>query len=231
MAMAVKLLNLEEAAAFLNLEPGKVRQMAVCGEIPCIDSGSRLTFEREELDNWYTNRLIRHLPVTPLRRGQRPSGGTDIAGLCHSRIMTPSLGGKTRDAVLRALTELCENSGALYDPREFYEELRRREDVASTAMKGGIALCHPENRDEFLCEKPFIAVAHTEKPVFFGDPDGGTTDLFFVIAGPDDDMHLQIMAQLCALLENSPLAEKLRGASTAEAMLEAVVECTASSRQ
>ena len=223
--MPVRLLTWDEAAAFLHLDAGELRQMAVCGEIPCVQSGPRMAFDREELDNWYTDRLIRGLAGRQKAGNPPPANAAPtLSALCREETMATALPGKTRDAILRALTALCENSGLLYDPREFYEELKKREEVAPTAMNGGIALCHPENRDEFLCEAPFIAVAHSERPIFFGAPNGEATDLFFVIAGPDDDLHLHIIARLCELLTATDIASRLRTAETPAEMLEAMKE-------
>ncbi len=220
--MPVKLLTLEEAAAFLHLETGELRQMAVCGEIPSIQSGNRIAFDREELDNWYTDRLIRRKKVRPdVGKNQAVSVPT-LASLCRVETMCTALPGKTRDAILRALAELCEKSELLYDPREFYEELKKREDVASTAMVGGVAICHPENRDEFLCEAPFIAIARSERPIFFGAPNGEPTDIFFVVAGPDDDLHLRIIAQLCEKLITTDMITRLREASSPEEMMDVI---------
>ena len=219
--MPVKLLTLEEAAAFLHLEAGELRQMAVCGEIPSIQSGSRLAFDREEIDNWYTDRLIRRQKVRSDVGNIKAVSVPPLETLCRVETMATALPGKTRDAILRALAQLCEKSELLYDPHEFYEELKKREDVASTAMTGGVAICHPENRDEFLCEAPFIAIARSERPIFFGAPNGEPTDLFFVVAGPDDDLHLRIIAKLCERLITTDVVTRLREAATPEEMLAA----------
>ena len=61
--MPVKLMSLEEAAAFLMMESKELRALATSGEIPCIYQGSRMLFEHGELDTWYSNRLVTHQPV------------------------------------------------------------------------------------------------------------------------------------------------------------------------
>lgn len=238
--MAIKLLNLEEAAAFLRMDPGQLRQMAVCGDIPCVYHGERLFFEHEELDNWFSRRLINHQPISGASNGKRKGNdngfGADLPPIytfCSVETICADLPGKTKPAILRALTDLSEKSGLLYDPREFMEELKKREDVASTAMAEGVALVHPEQRDEYICEAPFIALGRTAQPIFFGNQDGVATDLFFVIAGPDNAFHLGLLARLCQLISTTPLLQLLREATDENDMYEALrsVEASASSEE
>ena len=222
--MPVKLLNLNDAAQFLQMDEKELRAMAMAGEVPCLQQGERLMFEREELDNWYTNRLLHHLPLKPAARKNSPPEGLKLADYCRVETMEANLQGKTKPAVLKALTELAECSGLLYDPAEFLENLRKREEIASTAMSEGVALVHPENRDEFLCEEPFVCIAKARTPVFFGEENGKPTDLFFVIAGPDDAQHLRLLSRICQLIATTTLLQKLREAETPEEMFEAIQE-------
>ncbi|MBR6470909.1 MAG: PTS sugar transporter subunit IIA [Victivallales bacterium] len=219
--MAVTLLNLHAAAQFLQMDEKELRAMAMAGELPCVQQGLRLMFDREELDNWYTNRLLHHLPLKQLARPAQQEVPR-LADFCRLETMEAALQGRTKPAVLKALAALAERSGLLYDPAEFLENLRKREEIASTAMAEGVALVHPENRDEYLCEAPFICIAKAQTPVFFGEENGGVTDLFFVIAGPDSELHLRLLAQICQLISSTPLLETLRAATTPEEMLAAV---------
>jgi mannitol/fructose-specific phosphotransferase system IIA component (Ntr-type) len=223
--MSIKLLNLNEAADFLGMEPGDLRALAVCGDIPCVEHGSRMMFDYSELDTWFTFRLIRH-KTTAQKSRRSSSGGNSMAGtmsrLCTLETMSTALPGKTKAAVLKSLTELAERSGLLYDPREFLEELRRREEIFPTAMAEGVALVHPERRDEYICEAPFIAVARSERPVHFGEADGIPTDIFFVISAPDNTEHLKILSHVCRVIMESGLLDALRNAATPQEMLDAV---------
>ncbi|MBR4124661.1 MAG: PTS sugar transporter subunit IIA [Victivallales bacterium] len=220
--MPVKLLNLTDAARFLSMEEKELRAMAMAGEVPSVLQGARLMFEREELDNWYTNRLLHHQPLKQLARPPAQEAVLNLADYCRVETMTTALPGRTKPAVLKSLTELAERSGLLYDPAEFLENLRQREEIASTAMAEGVALVHPENRDEFLCEDTFVCIAKAQTPVYFGEENGGATDLFFVIAGPDSELHLRLLARICQLISTTPLLERLREATTPEEMLAAV---------
>ena len=220
--MSVKLLSLEEAAAFLKMDAKEIRALVTSGELPCIYQGTRMVFEHSVLDNWYTNRLVNRLPIKQARNAGDADQELRLADYCSLEIMEPSLPGKTKPAILRALTELSERSGFLYNPEEFLENLRQREEISPTAMAEGIALCHPQTRDEYTCEQPFIAVGKTTRPVFFGEANGVPTDIFFVICSADPNEHIQMLAKLCMAVGNDKFLSALREAATPEEMLEAM---------
>ena len=60
-------------------------------------------------------------------------------------------------------------------------QLEEREALASTALPGGIALPHPHHQDPYLITEPFMLLARTRKPIWFGAPDDAPTDLFCLI--------------------------------------------------
>ena len=222
--MAMRLWNLVETAAFLKLEEKEVMALATSGELRGIPQGNRMLFDPEEVDAWYSNRLIRRLPVhrkKPPRTGEAYAAPRlSLADYCRLETMDPALPAKTRPGVLRELTAMAERAGLLYDPAEFLEELQKREEAASTAMAEGIALVHPLARDEYICQEPFLAVAHAQNPVFFGEPNGIPTDLFFLLCSPNPEEHLQILAELCQRAETPNFLQGLRNAHTPQEMLD-----------
>lgn len=220
--MPLKLMTLDDASAFLQIEQKELKALVTSGEIPCIRQGERMMFEHDELDNWYSNRLVNHIPVKHHDYAKPVPEEMRLADFCSVDTMETTLAGKTKPAILRALTQLAERSGLLYDPREFLENLQKREEVASTAMAEGIALVHPQTRDEYTCEAPFIAIAKTQKPVFFGEANGVPTDIFFLICSADPQEHIQILAKLCLAIANTKLLEALRDAETPEEMMAAI---------
>ncbi len=215
--MPIRLWNLAETASFLNLEEKTVRTLVTAGELPCVPQGNRLLFDPEEVDAWYSHQLIRHLaPPHAPEAPPRP-----LLAYCRLETMAPALPGRTKPAILKELTALAENAGLLYDPAEFLEALRKREELSSTAMAEGIALVHPLTRDEYTCQEPFLAVAHSQTPVFFGEPSGIPTDLFFLLCSPDPQEHLQLLAQLCQLATHKTFLPALRQATTPQEMMAA----------
>ena len=49
------------------------------------------------------------------------------------------------------------------------------------------------------CQETFIAYGRSERPVFFGAPDGQATRHFFLICSTDHEQHLQILSRLAMM--------------------------------
>jgi len=217
------LLTLDEAAAFLRMSPQDLRAMTVAGELPCHRFGERLQFEQKELDLWLSQRLV-EAGKAGRKLASGSKGGSDFSLLdyCRENCVSCHLPGKTKPAVLKALVELADGTGFLYNPDDLLEQLRQREEQGSTAMSSGIALVHPAERDEYLFEEPFLCLARAVQPVFFGETDGLPTDIFFLIASTDSDLHIKMLARICRLCELTNLLTDLRAAESSEEMLDAL---------
>jgi mannitol/fructose-specific phosphotransferase system IIA component (Ntr-type) len=98
-----------------------------------------------------------------------------------------------------------------------------REELCSTGLPGGIALLHTRQPEVYLFESSFICLGRTVQPIPFGAPDGQPTDLFFLLAMPDDRLHLHVLARLCLLAQKTPMVEQLRRAAGAEEMHQCLV--------
>ncbi|MGH8016800.1 MAG: PTS sugar transporter subunit IIA [Opitutaceae bacterium] len=70
-----------------------------------------------------------------------------------------------------------------------------RETLCSTALPGGVAICHPRRPVPHIVRKTLLAVLRTGQPVPFGAEDGESTRLFFLIAAKDDRAHLHALAR------------------------------------
>ena len=78
-----------------------------------------------------------------------------------------------------------------------------------------------------MFEDSFIAYARSEKPVFFGAPDGAGTRHFFLICANDRDLHLHVLARLAVLAHGAGLVAKLDEAASSGDVMAAVREAEA----
>jgi mannitol/fructose-specific phosphotransferase system IIA component (Ntr-type) len=134
------------------------------------------------------------------------------------------LSAKAKAGVLRDMTDIATNAGYVYDDEALFKALVEREEVASTAIGEGAAFLHPRYHDPYLFAESFIAYARTERPIFFGAPDGGATRHFFLICAADREIHLHILARLAMLAHGSDFFEKLDAAQTPEDVLLTVAD-------
>ena len=130
---------------------------------------------------------------------------------------------KTKASVLRDLVALAEKTGQLTDPKELLESLETREELCSTALPGGIAIPHPRFHQPYLFESSFIVVGRPIQEIHFGLPDGGPTDLIFLLCCQDDRIHLHTLSRLCLMAQKTETLPQLRAAPNAAAMRDCIV--------
>ncbi len=227
--MAYKQLTLEQAAKQINCRPKYLLEQAIQGDAPCTRQGDKLFFEQEEIVNWWSLHIINaDFDHEKIRLPENSAADCPVlpSSLCSLDSIDTAIKGKSKNAILKSLTALAERTGQLYNASEFHESLRAREEQGSTALPGGVALVHPQSRDEFLFEESFICLAKAQAPVFFGEQNGLTTDLFFVIACKDD-IHLQVLGTLSSIMVCTNLLNDLRRAETAAEMLTALLTAEA----
>lgn len=125
--------------------------------------------------------------------------------------------------VLNALVSLAERSGLVYDRDYLLSSLVDREKLSSTAMPGGVALCHPRRPESIAISTQFVCLLRTAKPVDFGAPDGKGTSVFFLLCAPDDRSHLYALARVARILHNGALPGIL-SATTEAGVKQAITE-------
>lgn len=132
----------------------------------------------------------------------------------------------TKADVLRAIVDLAEATGLLLDKDYLLASLIDREALCSTALPGGVALCHPRRPIPSAIERQFLCLLRTKAPVDFGAEDGEGTSLFFLLCAPDDRSHLHGIARLARILHGGAI-DPLTKATDSEAVLQAFADAEA----
>jgi len=229
--MPHRILSLQQAAKHIRIPERELFHLVQRGEIPCVRRGDEVFFEHCQLDDW-AQRHIMDLPSRTLevrhREGiaDRVKNAQDdvlVERLFRPEWIEPHLASRTKPAVLHDMVDLAVATGLLYDDVAFLREIEAREGVSSTAVEGGAAFLHARYHDPYLCEESFVVLGRTDRQIFFGAPDGGETDLFFLVCCNDDVLHLHTLARLCLLATGSPLFDELRAVDTADEMYDALV--------
>jgi PTS system nitrogen regulatory IIA component len=225
-----KVFNSDEAAAYLHVPREVLDRLVKNKEIPFQVQAGRVVFTRYDIDAWASQRILRLSGENLDRYHQastraRDEGTTTIMpGLVQARWIEPALKSKTSSAVLRDMVQVAERSEKLCDARQLLTLLEEREELCSTAVPGGLALLHPRQHTPFMFMDSFIAVGRTLSGVPFSAPDGGLTDLFFLIGCGDDRAHLHILARLCAMCQKTGMLDGLRAAGTAAELADVIVK-------
>ena len=229
--MPHRMLGVEEVAQYLHLQRAEVERLVKDQEIPFERHGSRVVFRKLEIDSWASPRIM-GLDSRRLTEYHRKSsdGVREIvpeAAILPEMIspvaIEPALHAKTKASVLREMVKVGERTGRVWDRKELLAGLEQREELSSTGLPGGLALLHTRAPEAYLFESTFLALGRTVQEVPFGAPDGRATDLFFLIACPDDRLHLHVLARLCLIVQKTDVLAELRAAITAEQMYDCLV--------
>lgn len=230
--MAHEILTLAQAAEHVHLEPNELKHVAQRGEIESVRRGDDWCFEHRILDEWAQRNLLaargkdlkaqHRSMMDEHRRAKKADWG--VSGLFRAETIDLCLTAKAKAGVLRDMTDLAERGGLVYDVEGLFRELSDREAAASTAIGQGVALLHPRFHDPYLFEETFVAYGRSERPVFFGAPDGEGTRHFFLICSTDHELHLHILARLAMLAHGTDLIERLEAAEEPEAVIAAIAE-------
>jgi PTS system nitrogen regulatory IIA component len=215
-AMSKDMMTVDELAAYLQRDAREVGKLASRGHLPGHKVGGEWRFARAEINNWletqlhaYTDKQLAHLESVRGAASEEPL----LSNLMSEACTAVPLPASTRASVLKELVVLAEQSWQVYDPEAILEAVRRREELASTALPNGVAIPHPRPLPGALGES-VVAYGRTVSRLPFGAPSGGLTDIYFLVCARDDRTHLRILARLSRLLQRPGFIDDLRAAET-----------------
>lgn len=219
--------NLRQAAEHVHLEMNELKHAAQRGEIEASEHGGDWWFEHRALDEWAQRNLLASNRKSLLRQHalmmneNRKVNKVDwrVADLFHLSGMSLSMPGKAKAGMIRDMSDLATKTGLVYDCEGLFKELMAREESASTAVGQGAAFMHPRFHDPYLFEESFIAYGRSERPVFFGAPNGEGTRHFFLVCSTDHVQHLQILARLAVMAHATEFLSILDEATSTEEAL------------
>ena len=143
-------------------------------------------------------------------------------------ILTPgrslvNVPGGSKKRVLEQTAKLIHDQVPDLAMQDVYESLLAREKLGSTGFGNGIAIPHCRLKG---CEAPVSALLHLDAPIDFDAIDGAPVDLLFVLLVPEaaTDAHLELLRQIASMLDRKDVREKLRAASSNEALYQVVLD-------
>jgi PTS system nitrogen regulatory IIA component len=212
-------MDLDQLAAYLRRDVREVAKMVSRGHVPGRKVGGEWRFAKAEINQWLETQLPNYSDqqLTTLEKtGDRSldQGPLIVTLLSEATIAVP-LAATTRASVLKELVQLAEQTWQVYDPEAVLDAVRTREEMASTALPGGVAIPHPRRPLPAALGESVMAYARTTSGIPFGAPMGGLTDMFFLVCCRDDRTHLRVLARLTRLLMRPSFLDELRATETA----------------
>lgn len=218
-------LSLGEVAASFGWTTRFVERLASLGAIPGKEIDGQWHFRREDLVDWL-DRKIQTLDSDHVADLEQKLEGELLAAsrnihiaerLNHEAIDLNSPA-DSKPTVLKELVKLADKTGLLIDGLALHASLLEREAIISTALPGGLAICHPRRPIPQALRKTLITLLRTTAPIPFGAEDGEKTQLFFLIAALDDQAHLYALARLTRVLRSDTLDDLFQATDPAAAI-------------
>jgi PTS system nitrogen regulatory IIA component len=145
-----------------------------------------------------------------------------IADLLSPEGVLPSIKPKDKKHLLQLLAERASQLAHVPD-RRVLETLIERERLGTTGVGQGIAIPHGRLSD---IKKIMGVFARLESPIEYEAVDNQPVDLVFMLLAPEGAGadHLKALARVSRLLRNQTSCEKLRGATSSEALYAILTE-------
>jgi nitrogen PTS system EIIA component len=139
-----------------------------------------------------------------------------LADLVTPERVMPRLQAARKHHVVQALARLAGDETGL-DDNHISDTVLARGDLTSFGIGRGVAIPHATMP---ALAQPYGVFARLETPVNFGAVDGRPADLVLLILAPEgkDTMLLRALSRAARRLRDLEVTEKLRGATSAEAL-------------
>ncbi|MDB6076744.1 MAG: system, fructose-specific component [Akkermansiaceae bacterium] len=202
-------------------------------KLPAVEIDGQLRFHRDEVVDWLERKIhtLEGVDVSELEKrieaglledGTFRTHRSDrLASRLPMRGVALDVEIQSRAEVLQALVEIAWETGLLVDKEFLLASLIERENLCSTAMPGGVAICHPRRPTPAAIDRQFLCALRTKEPVDFGADNGEGTSLFFLLCATDDRSHLHGLARLARVLHLGGL-EEFQKATDAEQFKDAL---------
>lgn len=129
----------------------------------------------------------------------------------------------SKQEALNQIINLIYKTGNISNKEEYKKIVLEREKQGTTGIGEGIAIPHGKSN---TVKKASLAAMVIPNGVDFESLDNKKVNLMFLIAAPEtkDNIHLEVLSRLSALLMDEKFREKLRGAKTPEEFINYIDE-------
>lgn len=139
----------------------------------------------------------------------------NITSLIDTNTICLDLKAQTKEQVLAELVDVLADAGKLFNKRQFLQDIWNREQIGNTGFEEGIAIPHAKSS---AVKQPAVVIGISRHGIDYGAEDGELSDVFFMLASPDDNdhHHIEVLAQLSSKLIEEDFVRQLKEATSAE---------------
>ena len=128
-----------------------------------------------------------------------------------------------KDASLRFISDAFLQSGIVENTDNLYNGIKKREELMSTGIGGGIGIPHTACSD---AKNAAILLIRLEHPIDFDSLDALPVDIIIAIVVPENKtaLHLQMLAGISRLCRHENFLNTLRRAKDSQSLLDEIRE-------
>lgn len=214
-------LTVRDVAELLNVSEKSIYRWITEGSLPAYRVSGNYRFNRAELLEWATAQKINVSPKIFLETEPSQAALPDLAEALQAGGVFYRIGGRDKEAVLRAVVEVLRLPEGV--DREFlFQVLWAREALESTAIGDGIAIPHVRNPIVLHVDKPLITLCFLETPVNFGALDGQPVHALFSLISPTVRAHLHFLSRIAFILRDAEFKAMITNQASRDEILGAV---------
>jgi len=132
---------------------------------------------------------------------------SELLSYFHEDLFISELRASTKDGVLKEMAAWLESSKKVYKASIIYDLLKKREELGSTGIGGGVAIPHCRS---IAVEKLTVLFAIKSKGIDFKLTDRKPVGLFFMVVAPPHDVnYLVFLGKLVELLTDKKVKKML----------------------
>ena len=99
-----------------------------------------------------------------------------------------------------------------------FEELLKREEIASTGIGKGVAIPHPRKPLNLHLDYPMVVPVFLARPVDFNAVDNQEVFVLFLMLSPTTSIHLTLLSRLSICLQNREFLDLLKNPADNQAI-------------
>ncbi|OGW75621.1 MAG: hypothetical protein A2Z72_00480 [Omnitrophica bacterium RBG_13_46_9] len=195
------ILTTKELSRYLKLNEKTIIKMAQSGELPGFKVGNKWRFYLSTIDEYLQDKIVR----SPKRNRSGiigpKSGAIPLSRLTDESCINMDMKSRKPDGILYELAEIAQESGIAVSIENLLIQLKKREQMLSTAIGKGVAIPPPRNPSDELFRKTGLIIGRSAKGLDFDAPDGKKVHLFFMTCATDVVLHLNLLSKIARLLD------------------------------
>jgi fructose PTS system EIIBC or EIIC component len=131
----------------------------------------------------------------------------NLTEVLDEKSISLSLDARNMDEVIDRMVDLLAATGVVTNRETVIHDIKKREEVMSTGIGGGIAIPHAQSKG---ASRLAVALGRTRQEIDFNSLDGRPVQLFFLVIGPEErGGYIRVLARISRLLYSGELQRSL----------------------